>query len=156
MATNSCTFDGRLTKDVEIKTTQSGNKFGAFTVAHDEGFGDKKTTYFFECVCTDFIAENMVKRKMKKGSAVSVIGVMMLKGGGKDSQGNYVPPRFSVKALNVDYAMFNAPPKSNNGNGNGNGQQQNTYNGQQQNAPAAVQTNSFAASTIDDDEDLPF
>lgn len=38
---------GRIGKDAELRTTQSGQSICNVTVASDQGFGDKKTTNWF-------------------------------------------------------------------------------------------------------------
>lgn len=38
---------GRIGKDAELRTTQSGQQVCSFTLASDQGFGDKKQTNWF-------------------------------------------------------------------------------------------------------------
>ena len=42
------TIAGRLGKDAETRNTQAGDQVTGFTVAVDEGFGDKKRTLWFD------------------------------------------------------------------------------------------------------------
>ena len=44
----SITIAGRIGKDAETRTTQGGDQVTGFTVAVDEGFGDKKRTLWFD------------------------------------------------------------------------------------------------------------
>ena len=41
------TVTGRIGKDAELRTIQSGQTVCSFTLASDQGFGDKKTTNWF-------------------------------------------------------------------------------------------------------------
>lgn len=44
----SITIAGRIGKDAETRSTQAGDQVTGFTVAVDEGFGDKKRTLWFD------------------------------------------------------------------------------------------------------------
>ena len=62
---------GRLTKDPELKTTQSGKSVCSFSLAVD---GVKKDeTHFIDCVAWNKTAENLAKFK-KKGEQIAVTG----------------------------------------------------------------------------------
>lgn len=72
----NASFVGRLTKDAEIKVINSKNAL-AFSVATDTGYGDKKSTVFFNCLLyrnPDGIAPYMVK-----GTQVFVSGEFSMK-----------------------------------------------------------------------------
>ena len=63
---NKAIITGRLTKDVDLRTTQSGKSVASFTVAvdrMDEGAD------FIDCVAWGKTAENM-QRYLSKGSKV--------------------------------------------------------------------------------------
>ena len=67
---NKAIITGRLTKDVDLRTTQSGKFVTSFTVAvdrMDEGAD------FIDCVAWGKTAENM-QRFLSKGSKVLVLG----------------------------------------------------------------------------------
>ena len=75
---NKITISGRITKDVELKTTPSGKSVCSFTVANDRNVknasgGFDKETIFVECQAWAFTAENLVK-SVHKGSSVLVEG----------------------------------------------------------------------------------
>ena len=70
---NRVTIIGRLTREVEIKSTSTGMVFGRFSIASDNGYGDKKKTGFYDCVVWKGQAENMAKYT-HKGSKVCVDG----------------------------------------------------------------------------------
>ncbi len=72
---NNCSFVGRLTKDPELKTTQSGKKYLRFCLAVD-GIKDKdgnKTTDFIDCIAWNKSAE-IIAQYSSKGSRLGVTG----------------------------------------------------------------------------------
>ena len=71
------TITGRLTRDAQHKsTTQS--EFCAFSVAADDGFGDNKTTLFFDCTKWGRGAAKLTEF-LQKGAAVTVTGSLGMK-----------------------------------------------------------------------------
>ena len=80
---------GRLTKDVEIKTTKAGDKdraVGNFTLAVDDGYGENKHTNFFPCSVFGKQAETMEKW-VKKGTKV-ILNCKPRQTSYKDKNGN--------------------------------------------------------------------
>ena len=72
---NSCNFTGRLTKDPELKTTQSDKKYIRFCLAVD-GIKDKdgnKTADFVDCIAWNKSAE-IIAQYARKGSKLGVSG----------------------------------------------------------------------------------
>ena len=71
------TITGRLTRDAQHKsTTQS--EFCAFSVAADDGFGDNKTTLFFDCTKWGKGSAKLTEF-LQKGTAVTVSGTLGMK-----------------------------------------------------------------------------
>ena len=72
---NNVSLVGRLTRDPEVRDTQSGMKVAKFTLAIDRPFskGEEKQTDFPRVVCFGKTAEN-VGRYISKGRQVSVVG----------------------------------------------------------------------------------
>ena len=70
---NTVCIDGRIAKDIELKTTQSGKSVVSFTIAHDDGWGDNKKTYWFDIVAWNGTAESAAKF-FHKGSKVFITG----------------------------------------------------------------------------------
>lgn len=67
---------GRITRDLELKQTQSGVSVVAFTIAINRNYADSDGNYqtdFINCVAFRNQAENLVKF-MKKGSQIGVEG----------------------------------------------------------------------------------
>ena len=71
---NSVILKGRLTKDPEVRyTTESQMAIARFTVAIDDGYGEKKKTNFIPVVVFGKSAENCEKF-LAKGRMVAVEG----------------------------------------------------------------------------------
>lgn len=67
---------GRVTTDLELKTSQNGKNttYVQFTVAVDKGFGEKEHTIFLQCILYGLDAERIVKANVKKGSCIFIAG----------------------------------------------------------------------------------
>lgn len=72
---NRCVLVGRIVRDPEVKSTNSGAKVTSFTLAIDNPTrtGAEKTTSFIPCTCWNKTAEN-VGKYCTKGSLVGVDG----------------------------------------------------------------------------------
>ena len=70
---NKCILMGRLTKDPELRHTNSGKAVTTFTVAIDNGYGDNKTTDFINCVAWEKTAE-FIKNWFTKGRMIVLVG----------------------------------------------------------------------------------
>ena len=68
---NICTFSGRLTRDCESMTTQSGTTISKFSIAVDGGFGERKRTDFINC---KFFKREGLVAYLTKGKPVIVSG----------------------------------------------------------------------------------
>lgn len=75
---NSITFDGRLAADAELRYTPSGEAVLSFRVASDIGFGDKKTTNWFQCQVWGKRGETL-QQYLQKGQQVTVYGQLTLR-----------------------------------------------------------------------------
>lgn len=64
---------GTLGRDAEFKSTQGGSDFCSFPVAVNSGFGDRKTTTWFDVTSWGKGSEGLA-RILRKGSKVSVCG----------------------------------------------------------------------------------
>lgn len=69
---NSVNLIGRITKDVELRTTTSGRSVAAFTIAVDR-YGKNAGADFINCVAWERTAENMFSY-VSKGDLVGVSG----------------------------------------------------------------------------------
>jgi single-strand DNA-binding protein len=102
------TIAGRLTRDAENRSTQTGESITAFAVAVDDGFGENKRALFFDCSMWGKRGA-AVAGMLTKGKQVTVSGDfstreyegktylqlrvadLTLQGGGKQDNAN--PPR---------------------------------------------------------------
>ena len=64
---------GRLTRDPEMRYTQSGKAVCTFSIAVDDGYGESKKAYFFPVVVWNKAAE-ACGNSLHKGSKVAVTG----------------------------------------------------------------------------------
>lgn len=73
---NHITIMGRLVRDPELRSTQSGTSVASFTVAVDRDYqpgGSEKQTDFIECVAWKGTGE-FVSKYFRKGSMIVVAG----------------------------------------------------------------------------------
>ncbi len=63
---------GNLTEDPEVKTYRD-NSFTVLTIAVQDGYGDKKKTFFFDCIAHGKTGENIAKF-FEKGKPILVEG----------------------------------------------------------------------------------
>ncbi len=77
MSLNNVTIMGRLTRDPELRYTQSNTPVASFTLAVDRDFGDKQTD-FIDCVAWRGTGE-FVDRYFSKGSMAIVSGRLQIR-----------------------------------------------------------------------------
>lgn len=73
---NTVIIMGKITKNLELKTTPSGNSVCAFTVAVDRGYvkqGEERQSDFIDCVAWGKTAE-FVSKFFDKGRMIAVTG----------------------------------------------------------------------------------
>ena len=141
---NRTVLVGRLTKDPELRQTQSGISVATFKLAVNRTFTNgngEREADFIPCVIWRKQAEN-VAQYVKKGSLVGVEGRLQT----RSYDANDGSKRF-VMELVADSVQFLESKNSNNNQGN-----QNNNNQSQNNDFAFEDDNSFDIS----DEDLPF
>ena len=70
-------LEGRLGKDPEIKTTQSGSKYCKFSVAVERGYknGDERITDCINCTCWN-AACDFLEKWFHKGDPINVTGTL--------------------------------------------------------------------------------
>lgn len=87
---NKVILMGRLTRDPEIRNTNSGKAVCSFTVAVESGYGDQKQTDFINCVAWNKTAEFLGKY-FTKGMMIIVVGRISTRTWeGQDGRKNYV------------------------------------------------------------------
>ena len=72
---NICVLSGRFTDNPQTKKTSTGETMAAFTIAYNEGYGEKKRTEYYDVTAFGKIAER-VGIFGKKGNRVQVSGKM--------------------------------------------------------------------------------
>ena len=77
MAQSSLTI-GRVTADLELKTSQNMNPYVRFSLAEDVGFGESRTTQFPQVWARGENAKHLIKGNVKKGSLIWVSGPITL------------------------------------------------------------------------------
>ncbi|MDE9877851.1 single-stranded DNA-binding protein [Staphylococcus pseudintermedius] len=141
---NRVVLVGRLTKDPEFRTTQSGVEVATFTLAVNRNYKNKngeQQADFINCIVFRKQAEN-VNNYLNKGNLAGVDGRLQSR-----SYENQEGRRVFVTEVVCDSVQF-SESKNNN-----------QSNNQQQRGQAPAQDNPFtnANNPIDiDDEDLPF
>lgn len=73
MSLNQVIISGRLGKNPELRTTSSGKSVVGFSLAVDDGYGDKKTTEWIYVEAWEKTAE-AVNRLLTQGKRAAVIG----------------------------------------------------------------------------------
>lgn len=113
---NKIFIHGRLTRDPELRTTQSGTQVASFTVAVDRDYADQsgsRETDFIDCVAWRTGAE-FVSKYFRKGQLILVEGrLTSRKWTGKD--GN---KRTSWEIV-ADHTYFGEPKRESSGEGYG-------------------------------------
>jgi single-strand DNA-binding protein len=67
------TATGRVGKDAELRSTNSGEKILSFSVGSDIGYGQNKSTVWLDCSVWGKRGESLAQY-LTKGSSVTVIG----------------------------------------------------------------------------------
>ena len=85
---NSVILSGRWSKDIDFKALDSGKTVAKTSLAVDDGYGDKKQTYFFDCEIWGKTAE-AVANYSGKGKKVLVKGRLKVDSWEKDGHKRY-------------------------------------------------------------------
>ena len=105
---NTVVLMGRITQDIELRSTTSGTSVIQFTVAVERyGKGEDKQTDFINCVAWKSTAE-FISKYFGKGRMIAVTGRLQSRSY-EDKNGN---KRTAIE-VNVDQASFTGEPKQN-------------------------------------------
>lgn len=86
---NKAILMGRLTRDPELRHTNSGTAVCSFSIAINNGFGENAQTDFINCVAWNKTAE-FVSKYFSKGKMIIVIGRISTRSwDGPDGKKNY-------------------------------------------------------------------
>ena len=97
---NLVVLSGRLTNDVELKTTPNDLSVCTFTIANDIGYGEKKKTAFINIVAWRGTAE-FVSKHFRKGEMIGIEGAIQTRRY-QDKDGNN-RTAFEVVANNIQF-----------------------------------------------------
>ncbi|SHH62261.1 single-strand binding protein [Sporobacter termitidis DSM 10068] len=152
---NQIVLMGRLTRDPELRHTQTGTPVSSFTLAVDRGFASKdsgeRQTDFIDIVAWRNTAE-FVSKYFVKGQMAAVTGRLQIRDW-TDKDGN---KRRSAEVV-ADNVYFTDSKKSRESDGGGGGSY--NYSQQKNDLPGGYQTpvsGSDFSELEDDDGDLPF
>ncbi len=82
---------GNLTEDPVVKSHRD-NSFTVFCVAVQDGYGDKKKTFFFDCIASGKTGENIAKY-FEKGKPILVEGKLYTR---KNDESGYKENKISI------------------------------------------------------------
>lgn len=157
MSLNRVTIAGRLSRDLELRRTQSGTAVASFTLAVDGDFKDKQTgerpTYWIDCVAWSATAEFMSRYISEKGRMAVVDGRLQTRTW-QDKNGNN---RKSVEVV-AEHVYFGDSKREDSGGQGGYGAQP-SYGGYSAPAdgyPANPDPGSEFSELTTDDGELPF
>lgn len=89
MSVNKVILIGRLGKDPEVKQLPSNKTVATFSIATDEGFGEKKTTAWHRIVAWEKTAE-LAGKYLEKGKEVYIEGRLQYREYEKDGEKKYI------------------------------------------------------------------
>lgn len=135
---NTIAVMGRLTRDPELRHTQSGTPVASFTLAVDRDFTQEKQTDFIDCVAWQKSGE-FVSKYFRKGQMMVVNGSLQSRKW-EDKEGN----KRTNWEINVRNVYFGEPKRDDSDSGYSGGEPQ--YN------PAPAQMEELD----DGDGELPF
>lgn len=157
---NSISIAGRLSKDPELRTTQSGVSVASFTVAVERDFsaqGQQREVDWFDCVAWRQGGE-FVSKYFHKGDMIIVTGRMQSRDW-TDNQGN----KRRNWEIQVDHSYFGGSKSDSQNSGQSYGSQgggyyaqQGQYQGGGRTATSPPDVTPSPYEELDDDGELPF
>lgn len=110
---NTITVQGKITKDIELRTTVNGKKFILFCVACQRNYKNAEGKYdadFIDCIASEKIAEHIAKY-FRKGNEIIVSGELQTRM--YDDQNGQ---KHKSVIINVGKTFFTSGKTENNGN----------------------------------------
>lgn len=154
---NNVVLVGRLTKDPDLRYTQSGTAVANFTLAVNRTFTNQdgeREADFINCVIWRKAAENLANM-VGKGAQIGVTGRIQTRNY-ENKEGQRV---FVVEVVAENFQMLESRNKQNGQNNANTGASNNNANEHSRNQQNSTQSNTdpFGGSSIDvTDDDLPF
>ena len=103
---------GRVTADLELKLSQNGKntKYVAFGLAVNRGYGENTHPNYYNCIVYGEDAQRMIDAKVKKGSAIQIIGDQeLVEYKRKDNSTGWMA---KIQVMNWSYALTTSPKSS--------------------------------------------
>lgn len=135
---NKVILMGRLTRDPEMRHTNSGTPVTSFSIAIDNGYGDNKRTDFVNCIAWNKTAE-FVSKHFAKGKMIIVIGRISTRSW--ETQDGKRAYATEVVANEVNFGESKTSPQ---------------LNTPQTAAQPPMQDDDDDFTPLDEDDDLPF
>lgn len=98
---------GRLTKDAELRFSQTGTAIANSSIAIEDGFGDKKKTFFFNLVVIGKFAETFAEWTFK-GQRIAIEGKLQQRDYEKDGRKLYIT---EIVTQNVEFLERKRTPE---------------------------------------------
>ena len=145
---NVVSLIGNLTRDPELTQTQNGTSVCKFTLAINDGYGDKKKVYYIPCVAWKGTGETISKYN-QKGTRLGVVGRLTQRTW-DDKEGN---KRTAFEVVVTDFHLLGNRGETSNDGGHEKSDNRSTKT---QSAPPAKGNNFDDDDNSFDDSDIPF
>jgi single-stranded DNA-binding protein len=140
------TLAGHVTADPVLRKGKDDKEYSTFSIAVNQRLGPQENASYYDCVAPGFIAQNMQKAGVSKGTALAVTGSVTIRPY-KDRSGNNGT---SVNVKVLDWHFAGTRPKSD-------GQPADTAGAEQPARSAGGQSSGSVRPPVDlqDEDDLP-
>lgn len=109
MSFNIVIIEGRVGKDPEVRSTNSGKKVVSFSLASDFGYGQTQSTLWDNIIAWGDQAD-FAEKYIKKGGAIRVIGERQSRKW-TDKQSGQEKTAFDVNAFKISFAEKASKPQ---------------------------------------------
>ena len=128
---NKITATGRVVADAEVRFTPSGDAIANFRLASDIGFGDKKTTNWFNCQIWGKRGEALAPH-LTKGQQITAFGSLTLREWTNKDGAKQLSPDIRIDEIELQGGK------------------------REEAAPARTKPGRMAESGLDDGSEIPF
>ena len=145
---NVVSLIGNLTRDPELTQTPNGTSVCKFTLAINDGYGDKKKVYYIPCVAWKGTGETISKYN-QKGTRLGVVGRLTQRTW-DDKEGN---KRTTFEVVVTDFHLLGNRGETSNDGGH---EKSDNRPAKTQSAPPAKGNSFDDDDNSFDDSDIPF
>jgi len=103
---------GRVSTDLVLQTSKKGNEYVAFSLAHERGSGNNKTTDWYNCRLLGEAAKRIASLQIKKGTKLFISGV--LEAPTEIGQDNIKRQKVNINVLCLEFASTGKAKSENN------------------------------------------